>query len=129
VRLQIVAELNADAFSGGGDLRVHCLRPFPTAKLFTAIHFPVQALARHFRIELEWVPRARDLRLSGQLSECFFHPPLADVAPRANEVGINGNCIHRIILSLRFFFQNVVPEFHGNAAFARSSCIAAILLA
>src|SRR6266404_126864 len=91
VRLHILAELNADTFSSGGNLRVQFLRPFPTAKLFAAIHSPVQALARHIGIELERMPRARDLCVSGQLPECFLHAPLANVAPRADEVGINGD--------------------------------------
>ncbi len=91
MRLQIVTELNSNTFPGGGDLRVHRQRPLPTPELFAAIQLPVQSLARHVRIELERMPRARDLHVSGQLPECFFHAPLANVAPRADEVGVNGD--------------------------------------
>jgi hypothetical protein len=39
-----------------------------------------------------------------RIPECFFHAPLADAAPRADEVRVNGNSVHNAVLWLCFLF-------------------------
>ena len=81
--------------------RIRFDRTFLAAKLALEIRATIHAFFRHFRIQLERVPRDQK-GMVGALRQRAVEMRFANVAPRANRVGHDVELDHEVFLSRRW---------------------------
>src|SRR5262249_49318166 len=83
-------ELDADLAAGGQHVRVE-LRTARRTELARPIDLAFNAFAGHVRIELEGMPTEMNGRRQARLAHRRLQPALADIAPGADDVGVDGD--------------------------------------